>query len=127
MGNKEVFSEFVQAFQNGDLDRMSEYFAEDCRFHEPEVLPWGGDFVGKAGFRELIEIVSSKYSIEILKSELIEGGDDFMIYSMSLRWTSLRTSESFDMPVIELHRVKDGKILDADIYYKDPTRVTNAA
>jgi hypothetical protein len=48
--NKAVLEAFVQAFIDGDLERMSSHLADDVVLHEAAVLPYGGDHVGGRPF-----------------------------------------------------------------------------
>lgn len=45
----------LAAFNAHDLDRIMEFFAEDCSFDMPRgPEPWGARFVGKAAVREAL-------------------------------------------------------------------------
>jgi uncharacterized protein len=48
---------------------------------------------------------------------------DAVIIPIACRFTSRSTGRSVDTKVIEVFSVRDGKILDIDIFYKDPAAI----
>ena len=57
--NKAVLEAFVQAFIDGDLERMSSHLADDVVLHEAAVLPYGGDHVGRLAFLSTMQAADS--------------------------------------------------------------------
>lgn len=53
MADTQMLSDLVQAFNAHDLDRIMEFFVDDCVLEMPTGRdPWGTQFVGHAAVRE---------------------------------------------------------------------------
>ena len=126
MDNKAVLDALLQAFLEGDLERMASYLADDVVLHEAAVLPYGGDHVGPQAFLATMQAAGDLFETEALKWELMEAGDRVILHIL-VRLTSRRTGVSFDTPVVEIFAFRDGKIIDDDVFYKDASLVASAA
>jgi len=126
MDNRATLEAFVQAFIDGDSQRMRSYLAADVVLHEAAVLPYGGDHVGVEGFFSSLQTASSIFDAEALKWELMDAGDKVILH-MLVRLTSRRTGKILEIPVVEIFAFRDGKIIDDDVYYKDASLVADLA
>ena len=126
MDNRATLEAFVQAFIDGDSQRMRSYLAADVVLHEAAVLPYGGDHVGVEGFFSSLQTASSIFDAEALKWELMDAGDKVILH-MLVRLTSHRTGKILEIPVVEIFTFRDGKIIDDDVYYKDASLVAGLA
>lgn len=50
--------------------------------------------------------------------------DDTVAIRGRLRLTSRASGQSVEMSLVEIYTVRDGLIVDLDVYYKDPSAVT---
>jgi uncharacterized protein len=126
MDNRATLEAFVQAFIDGDSQRMRSYLADDVVLHEAAVLPYGGDHLGVEGFFRSLQTASSIFDAEALKWELMDAGDKVILH-MLVRLTSRRTGKILEIPVVEIFAFRDGKIIDDDVYYKDASLVAGLA
>jgi len=126
MDNGAILEAFVQAFIDGDSQRMRSYLADDVVLHEAAVLPYGGDHVGVEGFFDSLQKASSIFDAEALKWEVLDAGEKAVLH-MLVRLTSRRTGAVLETPVVEIFGFRDGKIVDDDVYYKDAGLVAGLA
>jgi uncharacterized protein len=126
MDNGATLEAFVQAFIDGDAQRMKSYLADDVVLHEAAVLPYGGDHVGVEGFFDSLQKASSIFDAEALKWEVLDAGEKAVLH-MLVRLTSRRTGAVLETPVVEIFGFRDGKIVDDDVYYKDAGLVADLA
>jgi uncharacterized protein len=126
MDNGAILEAFVQAFTDGDSQRMKSYLADDVVLHEAAVLPYGGDHVGVEGFFDSLQKASSIFDAEALKWEVLDAGEKAVLH-MLVRLTSRRTGAVLETPVVEIFGFRDGKIVDDDVYYKDAGLVAGLA
>ena len=126
MDNGATLEAFVQAFIDGDSQRMRSYLADDVVLHEAAVLPYGGDHVGVEAFFSSLQTASSIFDAEALKWEVLDAGEKAVLH-MLVRLTSRRTGAVLETPVVEIFGFRDGKIVDDDVYYKDAGLVAGLA
>jgi ketosteroid isomerase-like protein len=50
-------------------------------------------------------------------------GDDVVAARFRLRFISRASGESVEMGLVEIYTVRDGRIAELDVYYKDPAAV----
>jgi ketosteroid isomerase-like protein len=46
-----------------------------------------------------------------------------VIHHVVMRFTSRVTGESVDMPIVEMTHIRDGKLVEVDVYYKTPSQI----
>ena len=100
---KELLREMAAAHNSGAPDRISDWFTEDFRLHEPgaPALPVGHD--GRARFRTL----TPPLKLEIL--DMIEEGD-----RVAVRWQLTATYEGrpFEQSIMAIYRFENGRIAE---------------
>jgi len=100
---KELLREMAAAHNSGGPDRISDWFTEDFRLHEPgaPALPVGHD--GRARFRTL----TPPLKLEIL--DMIEEGD-----RVAVRWQLTATYEGrpFEQSIMAIYRFENGRIAE---------------
>jgi ketosteroid isomerase-like protein len=96
---------------------------EDFVVHSPPGLPWGGEYRGQSGFIDLITRITNMLAIgNEVPMQFLDAGD-LVVVKATGRYTSHATGKSAVTPIVELFTVRDGKLIDMDIYYKDPEAV----
>jgi predicted SnoaL-like aldol condensation-catalyzing enzyme len=104
---KELLREMAAAHNSGAPDRISNWFTEDFRLHEPgaQALPLGhqGAIQMRARFRTLTPPIK----LEIL--DMIEEGD-----RVAVRWQLTATYEGrpFEQSIIAIYRFENGRIAE---------------
>src|SRR4051794_7080984 len=113
---------FYDLVMSGDLDSASALLDDErLVIHEPAGLPYGGEFAGIAGWREVTE-----HEIALMETELLSPidfqpvGEDRVLMTVRVRFTSRATGRSAEIDVVEVLTVADGRLTVFDVYYKDP-------
>ena len=128
MGNKESYMALQAAVLSKDFDGVRKHIADDFVMYEPEALPYGGAHHGPEGFVNLTKVLREYYSVELIKSEITEAGDELLVCEFTFGFTSERTGQYQEERVVDLFRFgSDGKIVRADIYYTDPVKLASIA
>jgi len=115
---------FSKAVGENDLDRACSLLHHDFVVHEAGGLPYSGEYHGPQGFRELLAKMNE--SMELTAGPISHDplSDDTVALRFGLTFTARTSGESVEMNVVELYRVRDGLIVELDVYYKDPGAVT---
>ncbi len=118
----DVVRNFYELLGQGKLEEASQSLHEDLVIHEAPELPYGGEFHGPQG---LIDIMSQivAFAEPSVVGELTYLDTDPVVVLLRGRFTRPSGAVA-ETDVVELHSVLDGKIVDLDIYYKDPGSVT---
>src|SRR5215217_3081629 len=102
---------FAGFIMEGNLDEACKILSDDFVAHEAPGLPYGGEYHGPDGFRELLGNLTAKQDMETLDIALYAAGN-LIINHAQLRFTRRDNGESVDMWVAELFTVSDGRIVD---------------
>lgn len=111
---------FYDHISSGDLEGAAALLHDELVIHEPPGLPYGGDYHGPAGFVELMGRINEAFEPSPAGPVEYLGDGDPVLVRLVGRFASRATGQSVEMPIVELHYVRDGKIAELDIYYKQP-------
>jgi len=100
-----------------------ELLSDDLVFSEPESLPFGGDYLGKDGFTQLLRNVSRHFRVELDEPRIVDGGS-FVAVRVQGTMTARATGRRMRMQVVDLYELRDRKITRVDVFYKDPLALT---
>jgi uncharacterized protein len=99
----------------------------DIVIHEAPSLPYGGDYSGDhavarhaQGFREAWEGLQSADDRRLEPQFLADG--DYVIVLWRQRARSA-DQEIFDMPVVSIYQMKEGRVVDASMFHFDTAAV----
>lgn len=124
--NATVVRTFLQAFAAGDVASALSCFAEDCVVDEAHGLPFSGRYVGTDGFLELLGKMSARLDARVDTIEVI-GGRDAVVGRIGLTFTGRTSGRELPTTAVEIYTVRGGRIVHADVYYKDPAAVSELA
>ena len=115
--------QFSKALGDKDLERACALLHRDLVVHEAGGLPYGGEYYGPQGFRELLTKMNE--SMELTAGPVTRDclPDDTVVSRFRLTFTARTSGESVEMGLAELYKIRDGLIVDLDVYYKDPSAV----
>lgn len=122
--NLAIVERFTTALRAGDFDEMGRLLHDDFVVHEAGGLPYSGDYHGLSGFRDLLDTINDAMTLSpgpITREPLGEGA---VVGRFSLTFTARATGNSVEMNIIEVYTVRGTKIVELDVYYKDPSAVT---
>jgi nucleoside-diphosphate-sugar epimerase/ketosteroid isomerase-like protein len=116
-----TLKDFVQA---GDETKALEMIDEEAVWREAETLPWGGEWRGPDGFARLTREIDTVAELTVRGHEIIQAGE---VVEMRLDavFTSRKSGRGLPMEIVEHYRVREGKILGADAFYKDTQAVND--
>ncbi len=119
-------SSFMQTIGKGRLDDARRLLHDDVVDYETGGVPYGGQYRGPQGFFELLGKMNE--NLELTPAPAIQCllADDTVAMRYRLKFTSRASGKSVEMSVVEAYTVRDGLIVELDVYYKDPSAVPTA-
>jgi uncharacterized protein len=117
---------YAALFKRNDLDGFLSDFDASSELVEAKSLPYGGTFRGVSAIKAGIQKVFgywSKFSFDI---ESIVYGDEYVIAYGHFRATSSANGKSIDMPLAEVWRIQNGKVLLCAPIYSDTKAAVEA-
>jgi ketosteroid isomerase-like protein len=125
--NLEVVQTMVDAFARGEIDEALSCLADDLVVHEPATLPYAGDWHGPAGFLKMVEGFMATWEFKSeLTSTAYDGGGDLVFLRVQADVVSVATGKPLSFKIVEVYTVRDGKIADIDVFYKDTAEMVAA-
>jgi ketosteroid isomerase-like protein len=117
--NQSVVQRFWADWSRGDLDAAFAATLPDVSWHVPDVLPWGGRYVGQAGI-ELYMARAGEYLTDDT-AEYLEfiGSGDRVVDIGTWRATARQTRIRFEVPTVHVTSVRQSQIVSVRSYY-DP-------
>ena len=119
-----VVRQFGVALHEGDLDGACRYLHEDLLVREAGGLPYSGEYVGPQGFRALLNEINQHLELRAGPMTQDPLPTDSVISRFEATFISLNSGESVVLRLVEIYRVRDGQIVELDVYYKDPSAVS---
>jgi uncharacterized protein len=119
-----VVRRFSDLLRSGKLHEASEVMSEDVAIRHTPALPYGGEYRGRDGFTELVnKMMGMVTPTRLTETEWLAVGD-IMTARTTVRFTSIASGEAAETRVVEISTVRDGHIVELDVYYKDPRAVS---
>lgn len=121
--NIDVIRRIYDVAKTGDLAAALQAIAPDAIAREAPSLPYGGEFHGPDGFARLLsQVFSSWEKFEMDVKELIDGGDT-VVAIMQARIALKGSDRVTEMPMLEVWRLRDGKVVELVPYYWDTAQL----
>ena len=104
---KELLRELAAAHDTGAPDRISDWFTEDFRLHEPGAPPLPTGHEGARQMRARFRTLDPPIKLEIL--DMIEEGD-----RVAVRWqlTATYQGRPFEQSIIAIYRFEKDRIAE---------------
>jgi ketosteroid isomerase-like protein len=96
---------------------------DDFVVHEAGGLPFSGDYHGSQGFFELLHRMNDVLELKAGPITTDALGNDAVAARFRLTFISRASGKSVQMGLVEIYTVRDGRIAELDVYYKDPAAV----
>lgn len=87
-------------------------------------LPFSGEYHGAKGFFDLMTRITEVVDLSAGAIATDPWGDQRVVARFSLRFTSRCSGSSVEMKIVEIYTLRDDRISELDVYYKDPSAVT---
>lgn len=118
-----IVARFSTAVREGDFDEMGRLLHDDFVVHEAGGLPYSGDYRGLSGFRDLLAKMNDAMTLSPGPFTSQPLGECAVALRFSLTFTSRASGKSVEMNLVEIYTLANDKIVDLDVYYKDPSAV----
>jgi uncharacterized protein len=119
-----TFAREVVAYNNDGLRKILD---ENIIIHEAPTLPYGGIHRGPDAFIKLFETVNEIWEFEgEFQYTHFPAGPDAVLLLVEVDAIARETRDSFHMRLAELFTIRDGKIVELDVYYWDTARMLQA-
>lgn len=118
--NIEQVRGIYEAFARGDLGAVLAAFTPETIIVEAPGTPYPGTFQGAAGMQALLgQLMAFFETIELRPSQFFHDEGDWVAAHLVLSARLRATGQPISMPLIELWKVVDGKVLEVRPYYWD--------
>jgi uncharacterized protein len=119
-----VVEEFVRRLSSGDMDGACELLADEITVHECESVPYPGDHVGRDEFFRLREgFFASWVPRGKMEIRLRDAGPEYAVALVRIPVTARATGREFELRQAESYTVRDGRIVDLELYYFDTKKM----
>lgn len=124
--NADIVEQVFKLLGTGDLAGAATYFDPDICIYEPTGLPYGGKYVGHAGFYDLFRRLSDSFDeLSIPPSAILDAGPA-VIAMTTLHGIAKATGIAVHMPLNEVFVVREGRIIEIRPFYWDTAAVAQA-
>jgi uncharacterized protein len=125
--NVQVVERFEDAFVRGDLDEVLSLLAPDVVVHEAPSVPYPGDHRGHDGFLRLADAFNSVWEIvSDLDLTILDAGDRRVVVLVAFDVVTRPTGVPLRLQLVEIYTLRDGRIADLDVYYRDTAAIVEA-
>jgi uncharacterized protein len=119
-----VVAKFAKAVVEARLDDARLLLHDDFVTHEAGGLPYSGEYHGAEGFFELLGKMNEGLELTLGHSVQFLLAENTAAMRSRVTFTSRASGNSVEMGLVEVYTVRDGLIVELDVYYKDPAAVT---
>lgn len=119
MTNRQVIEALYEAFERRDVETILKLSDPAMTLAQTEELPWGGAYEGLAGLQSFLAKLTASVDSRVTVDEYVEAGDAVV----AVGWTRGRTRATdtpFDVRVVHVWRVRDGRATRFEPYVDTP-------
>jgi ketosteroid isomerase-like protein len=125
--NRAILLQGLDQLAAGDVEAFWSIYDPDVVFHEAPSLPYGGAHHGLEATKEAVNRMSAVYAKLKTEFEQVLTGGDIAIVYQTITYQLKGTGETGSMPVAELYRFRDGKVIEWRACYFDCAIIARAA
>ncbi|RUW60628.1 nuclear transport factor 2 family protein [Mesorhizobium sp. M7A.F.Ca.US.008.03.1.1] len=108
---------------SGNIDMLTDAFHTDVVVHEPQSLPYAGDWKGLEGIAALFHKMQESWSNVAVKNLQAAQDDDIIFMNCTLSLTSRANGVTIKQPFAEVLRFRDGLLLEGTPFYYDTSEI----
>jgi uncharacterized protein len=114
---------FMKAIVEERLDDARALLHDEFVAYEAGGLPYSGEYHGPEGFFDLLAKMTEglEFTLGPAPQLLLEGGS--VAVRSRVTFSARASGKSVEMKLVEVYTVRDGLIVELDVYYKDPAAV----
>jgi len=124
--NRTILLSALDLLAAGDADSFWENFDPEVVFHEPSSLPYGGAHRGIEATQQAVARMSGAYAQLHTAFEEILFARDVALAYQTITYRIKGNGKTGTMPVAELYRFRDGKVIEWRALYSDPAKLAEA-
>jgi uncharacterized protein len=117
--NEELIRQGYEAFLSGNMDALSDLFADDIVWHSPGRNQLSGDFRGKeevfATFGKLLELTGGTFKVDI--HDVLANDTHVVVLAKA---TGEREGMKLDDNGVQIFHIRDGKVTEQWLHPGDP-------
>ena len=123
---EDVYMNAGGADGGGSFADLAATLAPAVVLHQSPDLPWGGEFQGHAGYENWARQMSRAFDQLAVKDARSFAEDDTVVITCRLVTRARDTGETLDLPMTQVVRVHDGRIVDFRPFYWNVPAYRNA-
>lgn len=125
--NIAVIRKFYDYLAKGDRDgAYANVVADDCVLYETGVLPYGGVYHGRELMKGTLKGVIARFDeFEFEIFNYLAGGDEVVVH-LEIRGVGRESRKPFSTAIMELWRIRDGKVIELRPFLYDAAAVAAA-
>ena len=115
-----ILEKFLELGRSRELTALEAMVTEDLRIEQAQSLPFGGVYLGWAGYLDVTQKLFGK--IRKVHLELIDtwdGQQRSLVAHFMLNAISKRTQEKISMPLLEIWEFEGNKVSAITPFYRD--------
>ena len=124
--NRRIFAEALNRMAGGDADAFWNIFDPEVVFHEASCLPYGGAYRGIEETKRGYMAMCASYSEMASQQEALLASRDMVILYQTITFTVAANGRKGTLPVAEMFRFRNGRIVEWRALYSDPCLVARA-
>jgi ketosteroid isomerase-like protein len=124
--NRRTLMDALDALAAGNLDAFWSIFDADVVFHEAPCLPYGGVHQGLEATKQAFERMGRMYSSMRAELEAVLAARDIAILYQTITFKVRDNGNTGSLPVAEMYRFRDGKVVEWRALYFDSNMVAQA-
>jgi ketosteroid isomerase-like protein len=113
----------MKAIVEERFDEARSLLHDEFVVHEAGGLPYSGEYRGAQGFFELLAKMNDGLELTLGPTPQYLVADDTVAVRSRLKFTGRASGASVEMSLVEVYTVRDGLIVELDVYYKNPSAV----
>ena len=115
-----ILEKFLELGRSRDMAALELLVTKDVRINEAQSLPFGGEYVGWAGYLDVTERFFGKMrSVHLELIETWDGPRCSLVAHFVLRAVSKRTRQKITMPLLEIWEFEGDKVSAITPFYHD--------
>jgi ketosteroid isomerase-like protein len=118
--NVELVERLYEAFARRDVPEITRVLSPEVEIFQSTDLPWGGTYKGIDQFGFFFRNLTQHINSTLVFERYLDSGDHVVAIGRT-QGTVVATGHPFDVPIVHLWEIRDGKVLCFRPYIDNPT------
>lgn len=116
----ELVQRLYAAFEKRDVPTVASLLGSHALITQSSQVPWGGSYEGLEGFSRFFGILLQHIESKVTIDRYIDAGECIVAVGNTCG-TVLANGATFDVPVVHVWKVEEGKVVQFSPYIDIPT------